>query len=625
MVNQVSDIADKTFDYIVVGAGTAGLTVAGRLAEDPNVTVAVLEAGEPLLDDPKILLGGGFGSTWGDSKVSPLFVHRNSISCGSSFVKYDWNFATVPQKYGGDRPWQWNRGKCLGGSSAMNFYAWIKPPAEDINVYEELGNPGWNWESYQRCTMHTENFTEANEDQLKTYPHTYDKTTRGKAGPLETTVPLISSVTDKLFIDTLAKKGVHVNEDPYGGNVNGVWISAACLDRQNKWTRTYSATAFYHPNKDKPNFKVLTEAHAARVLFADETVGNDLVATGVDFIHDGKTYTVHAKKEVILSAGAIKSPHILELSGIGRPEVLKKIGVPVRVELPGVGENVQDHIFGTVTFELDPNVPHETFDALRDPDFAKEQGRLQDLDLANRHRYGIAAFSYVPAATILPKFAEDFTARVSAWVDEQKKEGKLAPGLAEQLDAQVKILKDKNVPDMEILTFSGHLSFVTPPEPGKNYVTLIYILQHPISRGTIHATSSNPLDHPEIDPHYFENDFDLELLTEHVKYIKNEIATTEPFKSGVVREVDPGFDTTSDEAIREFVKKSACTTFHALGSTSMVPREKNGVVDPELKVYGTTNLRVADLGVIPLQIAAHTQATAYYVAERCAEIIKAQK
>ncbi|KAJ3479106.1 hypothetical protein NLI96_g9296 [Meripilus lineatus] len=594
MVAHLSEVAGQLFDYVIIGAGTSGLTVAGRLAEDPEISVAVLEAGEALLDDPKILLGGGFGSTWGNPK-------------------YDWAFTTVPQTHENDRT-------IPGGSSGMNFYGWIKPPAQDVDVFEELGNPGWNWESYQRCTKRCENFTPANESQLKAYPHTFGEDSHGKGGPLQTTVALMTYITDKLFLDAFSAQGVKFNEDPYGGNINGTWMSASSLDRSKKWTRSYSATAYYLPHKDNPKFKVLTEAFASRVIFADESVGNDLVAIGVEFIHGGKTHFVRAK-EVIISAGTIKTPQILELSGIGGPDILKRIGVPLKIDLPGVGENVQDHLLFSISYELDQSLPHETFDGFRDPEFAKEQARLQELDEDNRHRYGISAYAYLPLAEILPEFADSFAKRVGAWIEEQKKDGKLNPGLEEQLDIQLRILKDKDVPDVEFVSFPGYMSFPTLPE-NKNHISLISFLQHPLSRGTIHAKSNNPLEQPAIDPHYFANGFDLELTVEQMKYMKNVIATTDSFKSGIVREIDPGPATLTDEQIRDYVKKTCGSGLHAVGSASMLPREKNGVVDPELKVYGTTNVRVADLSIIPLQLAGHTQATAYYVGERLAEILQ---
>ncbi|KAI0964628.1 hypothetical protein AcW1_001404 [Taiwanofungus camphoratus] len=555
MVSQVSDIANKTFDYIVIGGGTAGLTVASRLVEDPDKSVLVLEAGQPNLNDPKILYGGGFGSTFGDAK-------------------YDWGHTTVPQKHCNNRAMVWNRGKGLGGSSHMNFYAWIKPPAADIDAVEELGNPGWNWEMYKKYTERAEEFTAATEEQLKEYEHTHNLEYRGTSGPIKTTVPDTADTLNQMFVDVLQKKGVSLLKDPYGGDITGCWIASANLDRKAQWTRSYSATAYYLPNKDKPNFKVLTDAVGARILFSDEMAGNDYIANGVEFVHNGKRYTAHARKEVICAAGTIKSPQLLELSGVGRPDVLKKIGVPLKIELPGVGENVQDHTFSGVSFELDPKVDHKTLDVFRDAVLAKEQTKLQELDQHNRHRLGITGFSYLPISVTHPKEAPSIIDGVTAYIKAQKKGGKVPPELAEQYDIQLRVLKDKSLPDMEFIVFPGYMTFAY-----------------------------------------------LEIFAEHVTFIRS-IANAEPLKSNIIREVNPGPEAKTLDQIKEYLKNYCSTTFHAIGSLSMLPREKNGVVDPELRVYGTKNLRIADLSVVPLHFAAHTQATAYAIGERLADILK---
>ncbi|KAH9934261.1 uncharacterized protein B0H18DRAFT_1114998 [Fomitopsis serialis] len=516
MVSEVSSVAGKAYDYVVIGGGTAGLTAASRLVEGfPDRSVLVLEAGLPNLDDPRILLGGQFGGTFGDPK-------------------YDWIFTTKPQKHSLDKVMTWNRGKGLGGSSAMNFYVWTKPPREAMDAIEELGNPGWNWKAYQELTMRTEDFSEATADQLKELVHTHNAEYRGKGGPLKTTVPATAVSLTKGFLDTLQNMGVPLLDDPYGGNITGCWQASVSLDRTTEWTRSYAATAHYLPNKDKPNFTASSDG---------------VTATGVEFIHDGKTYSVKVNKEVVVSAGTIKSSHILELSGIGRRDVLEKAGIPVKVELPGVGENVQDHT------------------------------------LCDQERQAPS-------------------------------------GAREQYKIQLRILQDAHAPDLEVIDMNCYLSHgVTAPEDGKPYLTVLAVLQNPFSRGSIHTKSSDPLEQPEIDAALFENPYDLEMLKESVKYTKR-MSETEPFKSLVVREVDPGKENSTDEEIKEYLKRYAHTCWHAIGSNSMLPRDKNGVVDPQLKVYGTTNVRVADLSIYPLHFASHTQSAAYYVGEKVADILK---
>ncbi|KAH9841077.1 GMC oxidoreductase [Rhodofomes roseus] len=603
MVASVDTVADKAYDYVVIGGGTAGLTAASRLVESfPDRSVLVLEAGEPNLDDPKILLGGQFGGTFGDPK-------------------YDWIFTTKPQENAYGKVMTWNRGKGLGGSSAMNFYVWTKPPKQAVDAIEELGNPGWNWKSYQELTMRTEDFSEATEDQLKQLAHTYKAEYRGKGGALKTTVPATEVSLTKGFLDTLQNMGVPLLDDPYGGNITGCWQAAVSLDRKAQWTRSYAATVHYLPNKDKPNFTVLTEAHVARILL-DAKSGDNITATGVEFIHGGKTYSVKVNKEVVVSAGTIKSPHILELSGIGRRDVLEKAGIPVKVDLPGVGENVQDHTLCGISYELDPKGDHKTFDVLRNAKLAEEQAKLQKEGVHNLHRYGISAYSFLPIQVMNPNGAPEIVAGATKMIEEQIKSGKLPPGLAEQYKIQLRILQDAHIPDLEVIDVHCYMSHRSAPEDGKAYITILAVLQHPFSRGSIHTKSSDPLEQPEIEPALFENPYDLEMLKESVKYTKR-MSETEPFKSLIVREVDPGKEHSTDEEIKEYLKHYAHTCWHAIGSNSMLPRDKNGVVDPNLKVYGTTNVRVADLSILPLHFASHTQSAAYYVGEKLADILKA--
>ncbi|KAJ7688605.1 GMC oxidoreductase, partial [Mycena rosella] len=576
--------------YVIVGGGTAGLALASRLSEDPLVTVVVFEAGEANMGDPKITIPAQFGRTFMDSK-------------------YDWAFLTEKQKFSNDKGFVWSRGKGLGGSSALNFMAWIKPPADDINAFEKLGNPGWNWSEYLKYSQRSETFHPPAQEQMDSYPHTYDAALHGTSGPIHTTIPFHFHDVDSLFQQTMRAKGLKNIEDPYGGDITGTWIANANLD-PSTWTRSYAVTGHFLLAQDRPNLTVLTDAMVTRILFNDASVGQNLTATGVEFIYNQHTFQVNAKCEVILSAGAVRSPKILELSGVGRRDVLAKVGVEVKIELDGVGENVQEHTFMGVSYELTGSP--ETYDRFREPAYAAEAMKLH-AEGRGAYRMGITSFAYFPlsaatpeASGLIDRAAQDLKARTG-----------FPPGLQEQLDLQLACLRDDSAPDLELVAFPGFFTAKSTPEPNKSYLTLLAVLNHPLSRGAIHAKSTNPFDNLSIDPHYFENDFGkhLEILVQHVKYIRT-MLDTEPFKSGVVREMDPGPGCVTDQDIREYIKNSHGTTWHTIGSCSMLPREKQGVVDSELKVYGTTNLRIVDISIVPIHIAAHTQATAYMIAEK---------
>ncbi|KAH9476794.1 GMC oxidoreductase family protein Mala s 12 [Psilocybe cubensis] len=569
---KLEDVARKTFNYIVIGGGTAGLTVAARLSEEPSNSVLFLKT----LGNPQ----------------------------------YDWAFPVLDQKHANNSKHIWSRGKGLGGSSAMNFYAWIKPPAADMDAIEQLGNPGWNWSEFEKYSKRSETFLPASKEQIEVYHYPDNSITehRGTSGPIQVAIPHGAHTLDKLFQETMINKGFKDVKDPYSGDINGTWIASSSIDPKT-WTRSFAATAYLVPNLDRENLSILTGAYVSKILFDGVKSNEKLKSSGVQFIYQGETHVVHTDREVILSAGAIKSPHVLELSGIGNPKILEKVGINVNIDLPGVGENVQEHYGCSVTYELNPDVSHETIDRFREPGYAEKAKELHTLG-QGIHRTGLTSFAYFPLVDI----NADEAATVIKGAEEEVKDlvngGTLRPGVEEQLKLQLSILRDNNVPDLT-------------PEPNTRYATVTAILNHPISRGTIHTESVDPLAYPIIDPHYLESNTDLEVLVQHIKFIKS-LANTEPWKSGIIREVYPGPNYSSDRDIREYVKEHVLTIWHTIGGCSMLPRSKSGVVDANLKVYGTTNLRVVDLSVIPLHIAAHTQATAYFLGEKAASIIKGE-
>ncbi|KAG6829935.1 hypothetical protein H0H87_009695 [Tephrocybe sp. NHM501043] len=315
-IEDVTDVLSKTYDFVIAGGETAGLTVAARLSENPLITVAVLEAGNNTIDDPLTAIPARYGQYVGNTK-------------------YDWGFLTTKQ-YSNDRKMLWSRGKGLGGTSSTNFFAWSIPPAADADAFERLGNPGWDWDEFSLTR-----FQQPMDEQVGEFGR-YDTCEGVSSGTVYTPRPSHMNPLDSLLQATLTNKGIKVLSDPYKGDVNGTWTASSTIDSK-RWTRTSSATGYLLPAQHRPNLTVLTRALVSRVVFADNQDGNTLTATGVEFIYQGNKYILGASKEVVLSAGTIKDPQILELSGIGQPEVLSKINVEMKLELPGVGENLQEH------------------------------------------------------------------------------------------------------------------------------------------------------------------------------------------------------------------------------------------------------------------------------------------
>ncbi|KAF5345932.1 hypothetical protein D9758_011426 [Tetrapyrgos nigripes] len=586
----------RSFDYIVIGGGTAGLTLASRLSESPDISVLVLEAGDANLDDPLI---------------------TRPAQYGAHFMKpeYDWGFKTVPQRYAANNQSFWPRGKGLGGSSSINFHVWSVPPKYDIDAWERLGNPGWNWEMYEKYAEQCVTYrpVPSSNEAL----NVWDSKKSFGSGPLKLSYPITISDLDWKMQEALINLGINRSAAPYHGDTTGVYAALNTLDPATV-SRSYSATAFYQPITTRPNLFVLPNAHVHRILSEGEH--DNVVASGVEFRYrtDKTAYVVKVNKEVILCAGALKSPAVLEHSGIGRPDILKKLNVPVKVALDGVGEHVQEHQYIGLAFELKPGVPDETLDLSRDEAINAKQLELY----AKRqgiYTMGIVSFAFVPPSTIMGE------ALAKSMYESQKQKieaesEKYNPGLKDQYTIMLERLKGEQTGGCEIIGFPGFLSSPNPPVPGKKYYSILAATNHCFSRGHIHATSPDPQADPEIDPNYFEHDIDLKVYIEIVKYIRK-VARTEPLADSLSEELNPGALVQTDEQIAEWIMKNASTTYHTAGSLSMLPREKNGVVDPELKVYGTKNIRVADLSIVPLHFSGHSQGEYQAVSSAIATVL----
>jgi len=285
---------------------------------------------------------------------------------------------------------------------------------------------------------------------------------------------------------------------------------------------------------------------------------------------------------------------------------------------------MQEHMTCAVMFELKSDFVIENLDALNNAEYAAQQ-LLLHAQGKGLYRLGSGCFTFVPLTSITstPEEAHALIARQRRKIDNKIKSGKLPPGLKEQYELQLAGFESGKGGDCELIVFPGSYRG-RATEPGKSYISVLAAVNHTFSRGTIHAKSKDPQDQPEIDPHYFEDEFDLDVFVEIVKFIKR-LPQFEPLKSIIAKEVSPGPECKTNEELKSFVKDHLSTTFHTAGTLSMLPRSQNGVVDPELVVYGTENIRVVDLSVIPLHIAAHTQAAAYAIAEQAADIIKSKR
>ncbi|KAJ8519803.1 hypothetical protein ONZ45_g3288 [Pleurotus djamor] len=584
---------NKTFDYVVIGGGTAGLAVASRLAKKLDITVCVLEAGQDHSEDPTVQIPGLYFQNFGKPT-------------------HDWCFSSTAQKGANNRSIYLPRGKGLGGSSNLNLMTLGRAPSHEYDAFESLGNPTWNSGTLQHYfrksqSLHCPGATAAarglniSSDQFGT-------------GPILNTLSHLVPSVFPFWVQAYEELGLPFNKDPSSGNNIGVWPSSNAIDLAS--SRVSSATAYYSPVKDQANVTVITGARVTRLIFrADSHDGATVDRVEYTVGDHDEILSVFVGKEAILSAGSYQTPQILELSGIGSRQVLESQDINVVVDLPGVGENLQvrptsdEHPLAYMVFAHDPK--YESFDALFYP------GRMEaEMKRYREAKEGLLTtvpinFSFMPLKTC----AESRISAIAGLVNSDESSAKLPKNIRE---LQTKWLTDDLSPQLEIMLVSQFVPTPVRPAPkptGNGHFSFPLILTHPFSRGSVHIASKDPTKPLLVDLSLFDHPADIEILVNAVKFARR-LCGTEAFKGVVVEEITPGLSVQSDDEIKEFLRNVVDITHHPLGTAAMLPRDQGGVVDSNLKVYGTTNLRVVDASVIPLQIAAHPQATIYAIAEK---------
>ncbi|KAF9235938.1 alcohol oxidase [Melanogaster broomeanus] len=587
----------QNFDYIIVGGGNTGLALASLLSVDQDVRVGVIEAGLRK-DDDMILLPGMVGK--------PL-----------NNPDYDWSFLTKPQTLAKNRRIPIPRGKVLGGSSALNYMAYTRGSRIEFDDWKELGISGWDWNTIRDAVKASEAWTPPS-DYAKL--HNADNTVQnhGRDGYVKTTAYSYYYDLALPFFNTMNKMGVATNHSEASGDLIGIWTYTASVDPQTN-TRSYSTNAYYDRVSSQPNIVCLTGAYVSRVVMSDSTCG-DSRALGVEFYSSGQLFSVSARQEVILSAGALQTPQLLELSGIGNPNILQKLGIPIKIDLPGVGENLQDHFSVTLGAELRNH--HVTSDDMSSEAFA--QDRLQEYRETRRGMLSstLSTLVFIPASTFIPA---DNLKSILASLDRALQDPAIKNSPYKQwYDLQRTWLENDGVAQLEIILFPSYTHVGCTRENAKHYTMSVFI-QHAWSRGTVHAISTSVFDPPEIDSATLDapGDIDLSMLLEAVKYAFK-IMQTGALGDLTAKIIEP-LPSWSDDQLRDYIRSMVMSALHPIGTASMLPRSANGVVDDELKVYGTSNLRVADASIFPIHVGTHPQATLYGVAHRAAEIIKSNR
>ena len=533
---------------------------------------------------------------------------------------YDWNITTEAGQNGVPAT-PWPRGKVIGGSSALNFLVWDRPTARaELDAWEELGATGWNWNLLYRTMKKSEKFYPPSSSQTQKMGFTPTASDYGRSGPIQVSYPLYISKQVSNWLTALKSLGIPTTTRMDGTNV-GAALQPGDINPANS-TRSYSAAAYYWPNEGRKNLQVVSSALVDKIIFTSSRNGAQ-VASGVSYSINGQQYTIPVKREVIVSAGTVFTPSVLERSGIGKKSVLDAAGVKQLIDLP-VGENLQDHTYTMAAYELkDGNGP--TLDSLRNNQtYATQQ---QAVYAANSRSPASILTEVVPSITYITLKQLVGQSQVSALVNEADAYAKAdtSPYNA-TLKKQVEFLKSgaNSIGQMELIGIDGYFASNAPPTAGKNYVTFLAAQQHALSRGNIHITSSDPTVYPKVNANYFTADWDRKVSGAGAKWLRD-IAATSAYGSYIEKEAVPGA-AVPDSGLEEYATTTGFTTeYHPIGTASCLPRNKGGVVNPKLMVYGTQNVRVVDASIAPLHVSAHIQGLVYGIAEAAAEIILADQ
>ena len=538
-MSEAASLTNQQFDYIIIGAGSAGCVLANRLSANPQNRVCLLEAG-PEDSLPWIHLPIGYGKTMWDARVN-------------------WKLNTAPEPGMNNREIYWPRGKCLGGSSSINGLIFIRGQKEDYDQWRDLGNVGWGWDDVLPYFKKAEG-----NDRLGEPLHSQEGPLKASSIPKKH--PLVEAF--KLAANAL---GVPTTDDFNNLTQEGVGYYQLST---HKGLRCSTAVAYLRPARKRSNLTVLTNSQATQILFTDRK------ASGVELFHKGKKTTLLANKEVLLCAGAIQSPQLLQLSGIGPAKLLQEFNIPLIQDLPGVGENLQDHLQYRLIYEL--NQPISTNDQLR--------------SIFGKVKMGLDWLLF--------------------------RGGPLSIGI-NQGGLFTKVMPTSSRPDIQF-----HLGTLSADMAGGQVhpfsgFTMSVCQLRPESRGYVRIQSADPLVRPRIVANYLDTQYDRDISIAAIKFARS-ITQTQPLSNLIAREVKPN-NPKSNEEILAFCRETGATIFHPSGTCKMGPDDDSmAVVDADLRVRGVTGLRVIDCSVMPRLVSGNTNWPVVMIAEKAADIINYQ-
>lgn len=504
----------------------------------------------------------------------------------------------------------------------------IYPSKSGIDAWARLGNAGWNFENFSTYLRKFHTLTlpskAAQEDLKLSY---VDEKLQGTDGPIQLSFGEADAYTpfNKAWPRVFSNLSHELTGDPISGVSHGAFCNPGIVDPVTK-KRSHAGSAYYNSEVSaRPNLHVLTEVLVKKIILKKGSDGA-LSATGVVAVtKDGVEREILAAEEVVLAAGTIKTPQLLELSGIGSSSLLKEHGIEPLIDNPNVGENLQDH--GYVPFSWEVADDQVSGDVLRNPEIAGAAMAA--------YQAGAGPLSGVPIVSSFMSLTDLPTAELddllSKYLDSYD-EYKSVPSQKQQFEIIREILHNPEdasgqytLAPFQIVPRDGPaLKGVYGMGKEGNYITIVSVLNHPFSRGFVHINSPKPTDQPTVDPQYFSHPLDLELHARHTQYLET-LAATEPMASLLKKDgrrihSDKKVETL-DEA-RQIVEETFISHYHVVGTCSMLPEKLGGVVNERLTVYGVPNLRVVDASIIPMIPRGNIQATVYAVAEKAADIIK---
>ncbi|KAL4745615.1 hypothetical protein BDW72DRAFT_211149 [Aspergillus terricola var. indicus] len=585
IIDRAADLL-PVYDYVVVGGGVSGLVVANRLTEDVNTTVLVIEAGN--IDN-----------------YSKVIQYPHYLSLAAT--NHSWPITSLPVAGLNNRTVAVSSARILGGGSAINGMAFDRGSPGDYNLWGEIiGDSTWSWEGLLPYFRKSETFTPPTEAQQQEFGISFDMAVHGTTGPLQSSYPPFISETSKAFINALRQLRIPIQRDGTANAIGGFW-NPNSLDPVTR-ERSYARTTFHEAAKSRLNYHVLPQTLVTK-LTSDLSAVEYITGYSPDQTtapSNAQVSRVGARKEIIMAAGGVHTPKILELSGIGSSSVLKSLGVKQIINLPGVGENLQDHpvLYGGAT----TNVTDASTKMAVNATFEAEMGVLYE-----RNRTGPWTVSTGNTFAFLTAEHLNVTAATLAQAADQSVGEYLRSGL-----------------DRSVVKGYEKVKALTLNAMAKNKVALTEnlfggtaCLQKPLSRGSIHAGSNNPYDMPNVDFRSLSNPLDLQVLIQSIRFNTDVLPTTQAYKEIDLAVTYPQ-PSSSDAELTRVVRSGAFPSFaHPSGTCAMLKREDGGCVDSQLRLYGSKGrIRVVDASIFPVIPSTHTQSTVYAVAEKAADIIK---